>query len=129
MALGTHSQLVGFSFVIILLTLIFIRCSPTYSLQDYELGKLDPTLRELVESGGSHDEGLTMTIRRGGVKQYDVRITTTNPTEVRAKCQSISGGAGNLLIGYLTVEEMKKVIKLSSVQMIRVSSNKSYPQN
>ncbi len=110
------------------LTLLSIQCSSTKSLSDIEKAKLDPPLLHLLSGDRDDDKRLDITHRADGTKEYAVIVQSENPEAIRALGITVSSVFGNIIVVHVTLEELKNIVSLSTVQSIRTGSKRNIQQ-
>ncbi len=105
--------------------LLSFQCSSTKSLSDNEKAKLDPPLIRLF-AGQQVDKNLIgETIRPDGAKEYAVIVRSEHSEEIKALGVAISSVFGDVIVVHVTIEELRKIILLSSVRAVQVGSRKT----
>jgi len=96
------------------------------SLTENQLGKLDPTLRRLVQEDAP-EPPIPSTTRPDGTVAYAVFIRVTDAVRVREAGLPINSVSGNVLTARLSKSEIRKAARLSAVTSIE-SSGEAFPQ-
>ena len=107
--------------------LLLLSCSSSSNLSDLERSKLDPPLLILVESGTALESSFDSGVRSDGEKEYGVIIRSSNVEELKSAGIRIGSVFGDVITARVTVNELRKIVSLSSVRAVTAGS-KNYPQ-
>ena len=103
--------------LLLLLSVLLMTCGEGEALTQAELRKLDARLQVLVAS-----------TEAPGVQKIVVLIHGSNPDEIRSIGTTIDAVAGEMIIARVSIPELKRIVRLSSVQSIESNTSKS-PQH
>ncbi len=107
-------------FLYTLVSLVLTACGGS-RLSDAERLKLDPLLQRLVSDVRVVEDDYSISTRPDGVKEYGVIIYTDKLEELRSAGIPINSVVRDFATARLTVEELRKVVKLPSVRAVRNS--------
>ena len=109
---------------LILLTTVLILsgCTSGAQLSRAEQEKLDPSLQKLLLGEPLPAGNYNISETSDGQKLYGVIITSTNPDDLEKAGVVPNTIVGEIVTARITVEEMKKAVRLDSVQKIKNSS-------
>lgn len=111
----------------ILLLLFALSCTFRHSLSSEEMNKLDFTLQRFVLGEFVGEDELPATIRLDGSKEYGVIVRTSNVDELTKAGFRPNSVFGDVVTVRVTVDELRRLVKLSSVRFVEAGS-KNYPQ-
>jgi hypothetical protein len=111
------------------LALLSLQCSSTKSLSDTEKAKLDPPLLHLLCNDREDDKRLDITYRADGTKEYAVIVQSEHPEALQALGINVSSVFGDIIVVHVTLEELKKIVSLSTVKAVRTGSKRTIQQN
>ncbi len=111
------------------LTLLSIQCSSTKSLSDIEKAKLDPPLLHLLSGDRDDDKRLDITHRADGTKEYAIIVQSEHPEAIRELGINVSSIFGNVIVAHVTLEELKNIVSLPTVQAVRTGSRRTIQQH
>jgi hypothetical protein len=97
-------------------------CAGTRSFTDAEVGKLDPVLRRLVKAEAVSETDYDITVRPDGTKEYGVIVLTSDVSALTAEGICIDSAFGEVVTLRVTLEELKRVLCLSSVHAVQNST-------
>jgi hypothetical protein len=117
-----------FPLVIVLFSIVALYCSSTKSLSEAEKAKLDLPLLHLLTDKPVEENRLDIFIRTDGTKEYAVIVQSIHPEDIRTLGITISSVFGNIIVVYVTLEELKNIVSLPSVQAIRTGSRRTIQQ-
>jgi predicted AlkP superfamily pyrophosphatase or phosphodiesterase len=117
-----------FPIVIAVFALISFQCSSSKSLSDTEKTKLDPVLLHLLSGDRDYDKRLEITHRADGTKEYAVIVLSEHPEAIRALGINVSSVFGDIIVVHATIEELKNIVSLSTVQSVRTGSKRTIQQ-
>lgn len=90
------------------------------------MNKLDFTLQRLVLGEVVGEDQLPAAIRPDGSKEYGVIVRTNNVDELTKAGFQPNSVFGDVVTVRVTVEELRRLVKLSSVRFVEAGS-KNYP--
>ena len=105
--------------------LSFWACSGTSDLSKEERAKVDPALMRLLSGTGVDEREYDVGIRSSGVKEYEVIIRADKTEELQSAGVKIQSNFGNVVTARLTVPELRKVLRLTSVRNVE-NGSKNY---
>jgi hypothetical protein len=111
------------------LILLSLQCSSTNSLSDTEKAKLDPPLLHLLSGDREDNKRLDITLRADGIREYAVIVRSEHPEDIRALGINVSSGFRDVIVVHVTLEELKKIVSLPTVQSVRTGSRRKIRQN
>ena len=114
---------------IAVLTMLSIQCSSTKSLSNTEKAKLDSPLLHLLSGDRQNDKRLDITHRADGTKEYAVIVQSEHPDAIRALGINVSSVFGDIIVVHVTLEELKNIVSLTTVEAIRTGSKRTIQQN
>lgn len=104
-------------------------CSSQKPLTDQEKAKLDPPMIRLLSGEKFREGDVDFTLRRDGTKEYAAIVRTEHPEEVKNLGVTISSIFGDVLVVHATIEELRKIISLTSVRSVQAGSKNTIQQN
>ncbi len=110
-----------------ILILLFFSCSGVYRLSDVERSKLDPAVQRLLTQERMVDTDYDTTVRPDGSKEYGLVVRANNTDEIKEAGIRVSSVFGDVVTVRVTLEELKKLVGLSSVRSVQ-NGSKNYPQ-
>jgi hypothetical protein len=105
----------------------FFACSTSMHLTESERSKLDPALATLVQGESVSESDYDAHLRSDGTKEYSVIIRSDNVDELKSAGIRIGSTVNDIITARVTIQELRKVLGLSSVRAVQ-NSSKSYPQ-
>jgi hypothetical protein len=117
-----------FPLVIVLFSILALYCSSTKSLSEAEKAKLDLPLLHLLTDKPVEENRLDIFIRTDGTKEYAVIVQSVHPEDIRTLGITVSSVFGDIIVVHATLEELKNIISLPSVQAIRTGSRRTIQQ-
>ena len=111
------------------LALLSLQCSLPQPLSDVEKAKLDPPLLHLFNNDREDDKRLDITHRADGTKEFAVIVQSEHPEAIRALGINVSSVFGDIIVVHVTLEELKKIVSLSTVKAVRTGSKRTIQQN
>lgn len=114
-----------FPIAMAVLALLSLQCSSTKSLSDAEKAKLDPPLLHLLSGDREDDKRLGVIHRADGTKEYAVIVQSEHPEAIRAFGINVSSVFGDIIVVHVTLEELKKIVSLSTVKSIHTGSKRT----
>ena len=115
--------------VLTVLTLLSFQCSSIKSLSDTEKAKLDPPLLHLLSGNPDDDKRLDITHRADGTKVYAVIVRSEHPEAIRAHGINVSSIFGDMIVVHVTLEELKNIVSLPTVQAVKTGSRRKIQQH
>ena len=110
---------------VILLVLLMSGCSATKSLSEYESGKLDPLLQQILQGKEVPEKKINVLLKEDGTKLYGVIIKINNKDEIDNLGIHYNSVIDDMVTAKLSVEELRQIVKLNSVIRIETGT-KSY---
>ena len=114
---------------LVVLALLSHHCSSTIPLSDVEKAKLDPPLLHLLIADREDNKRLDITYRADGIKEYAVIVQSEHPEALQALGINVSSVFGDIIVAHITLEELKKIVSLSTVLAVRTGSKRTIQQN
>jgi hypothetical protein len=105
-----------------ILALLAFHCSSQKSLTDSERSKLDPPLIRLLTGENLKEDQVKSALRKDGTKEYSVIVRTEKPTDLTDLGINVSSVFGDVIVAHVTIEELRKIISLSSVRAVEAGS-------
>ncbi len=99
---------------LLVLSVLLTRCGEEGALTQAELRKLDARLQVLVTSKEAP-----------GAQKIVVLIHGSNPYEIRSTGTTVDAVAGEMIIARVSIPELKRIVRLPSVQSIESNTTKS----
>jgi hypothetical protein len=118
-----------FPLAIVLISILTLHCSSTKSLSEAEKAKLDPPLLHLLSGDRDDDKRLDITHRADGTKEYAVIVQSEHPEAIRALGITVSSVFGDVIVVHITLEELKNIVSLPTVQAVRTGSRRTIQQH
>lgn len=109
------------------LCMLLVACTATNRLSDAERAKLDPALQRLLAQERVVQSEYDATVRPDGSKEYGLVVRSNNADEIKKAGISVSSVFGDVITVRVTVEELRKLVGLSSVRSVQ-NGSKNYPQ-
>ena len=109
--------------------MLSIQCSSTKSLSNTEKAKLDSPLLHLLSGDRQNDKRLDITHRADGTKEYAVIVQSEHPEAINARGITVSSVFGDIIVVHVTLEELKNIVSLTTVEAIRTGSKRTIQQN
>lgn len=107
--------------------MLLVSCAVTNRLSDAERAKLDPPLQRLLTQERVVESDYDTTVRADGSREYGLSVRTSNADEIRKAGIRVSSVFGDVVTVRVTLEELRKLVGLSSVRSVQ-SGSKNYPQ-
>lgn len=85
-------------------------------------------MRHLIAGNDINENIINMSVRTDGTKEYAVIIRSNNIEEIKSQGISVTSAFGDVIIARMTIEEIKKVITLQSVQAVDTGSRSAIQQ-
>jgi hypothetical protein len=109
-----------------LLGLLLFSCSGA-RLSDVERSKLDPALQRLLSGERVVESEYDTAIRPDGSKEYALVVRSSNVDELKKAGIQVSSVFGDVVTVRVTLEELRKVVALSTVRSVQ-NGSKNFPQ-
>jgi len=107
--------------------LLLVSCSGAKQLSDNERSKLDPAVQRLLTRERVVESDYDSTVRPDGSREYGLVVRGGNADEVKKAGIRVSSVFGDVMTVRVTLEELRKLVGLSSVRSVQ-NSSKNYPQ-
>jgi len=107
--------------------MLLVSCSATSRLSDVERAKLDPALQRLLAQDRIDEKEYDTSVRADGSKEYGLSVRSNNADEMRKAGIRVSSVFGDVVTVRVTLDELRKLVRLGSVRSIQNSSS-NYPQ-
>jgi hypothetical protein len=118
-----------FPLAIILFSVLTLHCSSTKSLSEAEKAKLDQPLLHLLTGKPIQENRLDIFTRSDGTKEYAVIVQSEHPEAIRARGITMSSVFGDVIVVHVTLEELKNIVSLPTVQAVRTGSRRIIQQH
>ena len=118
-----------FPWAILLSSVLTLHCSSTKPLSEAEKAKLDPPLLHLLTGKPIQENRLDILTRSDGTKEYAVIVQSEHPEAIRALGITVSSVFGDVIVVHVTLEELKNIISLPTVQAVRTGSRRTIQQH
>ena len=127
--LGGNFKIHSLPIMLAVFTLLSVQCSPVKSLSENEKAKLDTPLLHLLSGDREDERRLDITYRADGTKEYAVIVQSENPEAIRELGINISSVFGDIIVVHATLEELKIIVSISTVNALRTGSKRKIQQN
>jgi hypothetical protein len=107
--------------------LLLVSCATTSRLSEVERAKLDAALQRLLAQEQVDEKDYDTTVRADGVREFGLSVRSNNADEIRKAGIRVSSVFGDVVIVRVTLDELKKLVTLSSVRSVQ-NSSRNYPQ-
>ena len=121
--------IIRFPLAIILSSVLTLHCSSTKSLSEAEKAKLDLPLLHLLTDKPREENRLDIFTRSDGTKEYAVIVQSEHPEALRALGITVSSVFGDIIVVHVTLEELKNIVSLPTVQAVRTGSRRIIQQH
>jgi hypothetical protein len=118
-----------FPLAIILSSVLTLHCSSTKPLSEAEKAKLDQPLLHLLTGKPIQENRLDILTRSDGTKEYAVIVQSEHPEAIRALGITVSSVFGDVIVVHVTLEELKNIVSLPTVQAVRTGSRRIIQQH
>ena len=118
-----------FPSAIVLISILTLHCSSTKSLSEAEKAKLDLPLLHLLTGKPVEENRLDILTRSDGTKEYAVIVQSEHPEAIRALGITVSSVFGDVIVVHITLEELKNIVSLPTVQAVRTGSRRIIQQH
>lgn len=105
-----------------MLAFLALCCGSSRELADAERAKLHPMLQRLLEDPSGYAFCCDMSVRPDGTRVYAVIIRSSDPDELRKAGIPLSSVMGDVITARVSLEELRKVIRLPSVRWVETGS-------
>lgn len=113
----------------VVFTLLSLQCSSTKPLSDTEKEKLDPPLIRLLSGKNADDSCINKYIRPDGTQEYGVVVRSEHPEEIKALGIAVNSVFGDVIVVHASIEEIRKIVSLSSVRAVHAGTRKTIQHN
>jgi len=79
----------------------------------------------LLSGDREDDKQLDITHRVDGTKEYAVIVQSEHPEAIRALGITVSSVFGDVIVVHVTLEELKNIVSLPTVQAVRTGSRRT----
>jgi hypothetical protein len=101
-------------------------CASTPDLSKEERAKMDPAIVKLLSRTEVDEGDYDVAARPDGVKEFGVIIHASKPDEIKAAGVKIQSIFGNVLTARLSLADIEKIVRLSSVWSVE-NGSRNYP--
>jgi hypothetical protein len=97
-------------------------CSSTSDLSKEERAKVDPAIMRLLSGDGVDEKEYDVGTRSDGAKEYEVIIRANTTEDLRSAGIKTLSAFGNVLTARLTLPELRRILRLTSVWSVENGS-------
>jgi hypothetical protein len=107
---------------IVIICICLVSCAGGMRLSDSERAKLDPPLQRLLTGEQIVESDYDFGTRPDGTKEYAVIVRSKSVEELKSAGIRVSSIFGDVITTRVTIEELRKLVGLTSVRSVEVGS-------